>query len=88
MCEVSSRWGRFLIKTTTEHFHIWFPAAPVARNHMQLYKWREVFSPRALRVYVDLMCDGARQRRGRPLLLITDMSCLNVMLGHRCSIQG
>lgn len=101
MCEVSSCWGPFLIefhgrnknnnpKNNAEQFHIWFPAAPLAWTHTQLYKWREVFTtfPCALRVNVGLMCAGGCQQPGRPLLLITDMSCLNVMLEHRCSIQA
>lgn len=101
MCEVSSCWGPFLIefhgrnknnnpKNNAEQFHIWFPPAPLAWNHRQLYKCREVFTtfPCALRVNVELMCAGGCQQAGRPLLLITDMSCLNVMLEHRCNIQA
>lgn len=77
-------------KNNAEQFHIWFPPAPLAWNHTQLYKCREVFTtfPCALRVNVELMCAGGCQQPSRPLLLITDMSSLNVMLEHRCNIQA
>lgn len=77
-------------QNNAEQFHIWFPPAPLAWNPTQLYKCREVFTtfPCALRVNVELMCAGGCQQPSRPLLLITDMSCLNVMLEHRCTLFG